>query len=262
MTREQLASLARSKKALVAATAAFSSLAGAAAGFVYAQKKLQPMYEELALKEIEEAKQFYATLYKKDEYETPESAAEALGVEVPASAVEALKQYAGMASEVTTETMIVKEAEIVGMSLDSNGMGRVEVVKNVFTDAEVADEEDEEPLDTSVPFIISQEAFLENEPEHEQTTLTYFEGDDVLADQRDQAITETDKTIGTDTLKFGVKSNDPNVVYIRNYDLGLDIEILRSKGKFTEEVLGFIQHSEQRHKIRKFRGDYDYECST
>lgn len=262
MTREQLASLARSKKALVAATAAFSSLAGAAAGFVYAQKKLQPMYEELALKEIDEAKQFYATLYKKDEYETPESAAEALGVEVPSAAVEALKQYAGMAGEVRTETTIVEEAELFGMSLDSNGTGRVEVVKNVFTDAEVADEEDEEPLDTSVPFIISQEAFLENEPEHEQTTLTYFEGDDVLADQRDQAITETDKTIGTDTLKFGVKSNDPNVVYIRNYDLGLDIEILRSKGKFTEEVLGFIQHSDPRHKIRKFRGDYDYECST
>ena len=145
-------------------------------------------------------------------------------------------------------------------------MGTVEMVENIFDGHDLDDEddhlddefdgEDDEDVDISKPFIITNHEFMENEAAHTQVTVTYFEGDDVVSDERDQAVSDVDDTIGNENLqKFGKKSNDPNVVYVRNFKLGMDFEVLRSRGKFTEEVLGFIEHSDSRNRIRKFRGD-------
>lgn len=91
------------------------------------------------------------------------------------------------------------------------------------------------------PFIIDVDTFLQGESNYEQYTLTYYAGDDVLAGSNDQAIEGKDRrrTIGSDeVLSFGEQSNDPNVVYIRNHLLKMDLEIAKSDGKFSEEVLG------------------------
>ena len=96
---------------------------------------------------------------------------------------------------------------------------------------------------------------MENDKEFNQVTLTYFEGDEVLSDERDQTVDDVDGLAGEDNLqRFGHGSGDPNVLYIRNEHISLDMEILRSKGKYTHEVLGFIEHSDQP-KIRRFRSD-------
>ncbi len=90
---------------------------------------------------------------------------------------------------------------------------------------------------------------------NEQVSLTYFDGDDVLVDDRDQPVPDPDDSIGEDHLgRFGVGSKDNNIVYVRNDRLELDFEILRSNGKYAQEVLGFIEHSEHR-GVRKFRHD-------
>jgi hypothetical protein len=94
---------------------------------------------------------------------------------------------------------------------------------------------------------------MENEPDHIQHTLTYFEGDDVLTDEEDQPINETDDTVGNaNLLKFGHGSKDNNIVYVRNEKLDLDFEITRSKGSYIKEVLGFIQHDDRK-RVRSFR---------
>lgn len=105
------------------------------------------------------------------------------------------------------------------------------------------------------PFVITQEEFNDNDTGNDQTSLTYYDGDDVLTDSNDQVVDNIDKTVGVENmLRFGHGSGDPEIVYIRNPKLGLDIEVAHSDGKFAKEVLGFddeLQHSSRR--PRKFR---------
>ena len=77
--KEQLASLARTKKAAVALSSAFSAVAGAAAGYVVAAKKLEKIFAQIAEKEIDEAKRFYSRLNKTEEFSDPEKLAKEKG---------------------------------------------------------------------------------------------------------------------------------------------------------------------------------------
>lgn len=107
------------------------------------------------------------------------------------------------------------------------------------------------------PFIIHHDEFVHNEPEHEQVSLTYFAGDDVLVDERDQVMREVGATVGLEHLqKFGYASEDPDIVYVRNPRLEVDYEISKSDGTFATEVHGFqddeLQHGERHQRRRRF----------
>jgi hypothetical protein len=110
------------------------------------------------------------------------------------------------------------------------------------------------------PYVLHRDEFMVNDDEHEQVTLTYFAGDDVLSDERDTVIAEPDVIVGLDNLqKFGYGSEDPNTVYICNPRLEVDYEVVRSEGSFAQEVHGFsdgdLQHSERRRKRVRFDDD-------
>lgn len=110
----------------------------------------------------------------------------------------------------------------------------------------------------SAPFVIHVDEYNDNEGDYEQTTYTYFEADDVLIDVRDNRVEPIDEIVGNDNLLlFGHGSNDPNIVYVRNNDLSMDIEISRSPGSFAEEVHGVIEHSEKKRRKRERRFDDD-----
>lgn len=103
------------------------------------------------------------------------------------------------------------------------------------------------------PYIIHHDEFMVNEPEHEQVSLTYFSGDDVLVDERDQVIREVETVVGLEHLqKFGYGSEDEDMVYIRNPRLEVDYEISKSEGTFATEVHGFGD-DELRHMQRSPR---------
>lgn len=87
------------------------------------------------------------------------------------------------------------------------------------------------------PYIISNEMFEDSELQYNQNTLTYYQGDRVLVDEKDQPI-PIKSVVGESNLKFGSASGDLNLVYIRNEKLEVDFEILRSYGSYSEEVLG------------------------
>ncbi len=228
---------------------------GAGISYFFTKKRFKAKYEKITEKEIAEAKKFYGKLHKTDkDVSTPVAALEkyvgevdALGYRSPLDGPQIEEP------ETRLDTIEDKVVEVVNETVQD----AVLEIKNVFDDAHpVNDFNYQEELlnrDPSLPFIISQEEFFENEPEHAQSTLTYFEGDDVLTDEQDQPINETNMTVWDDNLlNFGHGSRDNNIVYIRNMKLGLDFEVLRSKGHYTKEVLGFIQH-ENRPRIRKFR---------
>lgn len=89
--------------------------------------------------------------------------------------------------------------------------------------------------------IITEDEYIQGECDYNQATLTWYEGDQVLADQDDTVIENVDPIVGQKNLLFGLNSADENVVYIRNEPLEYDYEVIRSTGSYATVVLGLEQ---------------------
>lgn len=264
---------------LLAGVAVVSLAVGVAAGYYIAKKVLEPKYEKLAAQEIAEAKLFYASKHKQGDFATPEQVAEARGVTpdepVVKEAVIAMVHYKGGSETVedVSDQMNEEEPKKTERRLPRQ-------VKNIFTENPEPEKDGEWSYEAELagrspdePYIIHHDEYMENEDEHNQVTVTYYDGDDVLVDERERPIPDVDETIGLEATKlFGHGSKDPNIVYVRNDRLDLDFEVVLSTGKYAEIVLGFedpedhLEHSDRhgsrqrenhmsRPKNRKFRGD-------
>ena len=257
-----LAALAKNKKVIVSTASAISFLAGVAVGVKVTKKKLEAKYEELTEQEISEARRFYSALHKAGKFETPEAAAETL---MTTEVVDSFESYQGHHPSTplfgaTVEAVrhpalipVIGDGSETAAELIAEG----KAIDEQFGETDFDDYEAEvKNRDTEKPYILGYEEFIEAEFGWEQTTVTYFEGDDVLADDRDVIIDDVDMTVGLNNLqRFGHGSRDNNVLYIRNERLELELEVVRSTGKYAEVILGFIEHSDPIQRNRKFRKD-------
>lgn len=92
--------------------------------------------------------------------------------------------------------------------------------------------------DTTKPYPITPGEFSEEHDDWQKLTLVYFEGDEVLVDDKEIPIREVLNTLGPQGLKFGLASEDEHIVYIRNEHLEIDFEVTRDRRSYTEVVLG------------------------
>jgi hypothetical protein len=241
-------------KAYVALAAAFvgGTALGAGAGYFAAVKRLNAMYEVILDEENEKMKEFYSRLHKTGEYSDPVSAADVL----VADAAEAMGKYQGeddgphhlIAVDDDQDTDVPDEQMIT-----EDGVESVEdvVKKNIWHDS--SDEKVLQERDPSKPYVITEAEWAFNESDHDQINLTYFAGDQVLADDADGVIEHVDQIVGILNLdRFGVGTDDPNVLFVRNEKLGSDYEIARREDKYKTTVLGLdddnhahIQHSDE-----------------
>lgn len=89
------------------------------------------------------------------------------------------------------------------------------------------------------PYIISVEEYSEGNNHYDKLTISFYEDDEVLADENDEVITDGDYIVGLDSLqRFGEESGDPEIVYVRNDKLQIDYEIVRLSKSYAETVLG------------------------
>jgi hypothetical protein len=165
--------------------------------------------------------------------------------------------------EIVIETQRYTPAEQEAIDL-ANEMEEVveEVEKNIFDDSEVDLSWDYaleiKNRDGEVPYIIHVDEFKENAPDHQQTTYTYYEQDDILADVRDVPCDDMDALICLGNLgHWGHGSNDVSIVYVRNEELRLDIEVVRDRGSFEEQTRSNIKHSSDKPKRPKRGFDDD-----
>lgn len=95
------------------------------------------------------------------------------------------------------------------------------------------------PHKNVAPYVISAQSFINEKLEYEKLTITYYEGDDTLADDAEEIVDDPVSLAGEGVFeKFGTcGSEDPNVVYVRNERIGTDFEILLNKGAYSEEVI-------------------------
>jgi hypothetical protein len=88
------------------------------------------------------------------------------------------------------------------------------------------------------PYVVSLAEFTNDEEDFDKITITYFETDDTLIDERDETL-PIDASVGqANLLRFGVGSENKDIVYIRNEQLKIDFEVCRNLGSYTQTVLG------------------------
>lgn len=207
---------------------------GGGIGYKFAVSKLDDKYNEQMEAEIARTRAFYDRVNKTGDFETPESAAAALGL--VDEAADALLSYQGHPAGYSFPEADAEDAAYDAAQEASEGVEDL-----------VAEIEQHNVFETAVenrsadhPYQISMLEFAENETDYAQLSITYYAGDKVLTDDQDKPV-ESDRVIGLDNLeRFG----EDRVIYIRNERLQADYEVSKSDGKYAHQVLGF-NHSDE-----------------
>lgn len=111
---------------------------------------------------------------------------------------------------------------------------------------------------SDAPYVIHRDEYIQDEMSFDQTTVTYYVGDDIMCDQKDVPMYGYSSFTGP--LKFGHGSGDPDIVYIRNEKLQTEWEVLLHTGSYEIEVLGHdfeSRYSKENiaHSLLKFRDE-------
>lgn len=89
------------------------------------------------------------------------------------------------------------------------------------------------------PYVLHQEEFMSEETGYRQVVYTYYALDDVLVgEDEEHPLPHADLIVGVNNLQFGHGTDDENVVYVRNNEHRLEMEIVRVNKSFEEEILG------------------------
>lgn len=159
------------------------------------------------------------------------------------------------------------DVEATNDTLEMDG-NLISLERNIFADSELYvvdddewDYEDERELrsDKSI-YVIHRDEFDADDLGFRQSTVYWYEGDRMLADENGDAIYNWTSHIGTE-LPFGHGSGDENVLFVRNENLKWEYNVCRDPGRFDQEVEGHaieleyeeedLKHSKQPLKMRR-----------
>ena len=114
--------------------------------------------------------------------------------------------------------------------------------------------------DPNGPYIITFSEWANPDEEfesHELVTMKYYEADNVLLDSQDGITPENmyDSLVGLSNLrKFGhAGSEGPDMLYVRNEQMKLGIEIIRHKESYVEALGLHLAEDEEPRRKRKVR---------
>lgn len=95
------------------------------------------------------------------------------------------------------------------------------------------------PFPRKPAYVISLDEFVNGEENYDKITLTYYVDDNTLADETESDIEDIEDMIGPKALSsFGLASDDPDVVYVRNDRVEVDYEVIRQFASYQGTVLG------------------------
>ena len=159
-------------------------------------------------------------------------------------------QYNAILEEFEREDYIetIKEYDTVDI-VSNDG----DVVKKIIRYNKPSLEEVIEADISQGPYIIDARTFDALEPDyiHDKVSLTYYQIDEVLVDSDDEMITNVYDLIGNEALAcFGKYSPDPDIVHVRNQQLGIDYEIARVYKSYQVTILGIKDDEPPRKKVK------------
>lgn len=210
--------------------------------YVTVNKRLRDRYEEQAAKEIAEVKRSYSLLRKEEGGDlTILKAAQNPSPEIQ-RAVEHGKHLIEQLgySEASTEKPIEE---------DKSELDETQQTLSIFDqgiDPKTLEEDEPEEHDAYVvidgePFKITVEEYFENEPGYMLDTLTYYELDDTLTDEKNAQIDRVEETIGLRHLHMFPKQRDAErktSIYIRNDEHETLYEVILVEDSYARLILG------------------------
>lgn len=227
---------------------------GGGLGYVLTRRRLEAKYAQIADDEIAGMREHYHARGK---------ALEAEYAKRPVEEIVKARGYSSPDADATKPPMAVQPPEGVVESEDEKAGEPPEPepeVRNVFREHGDGVEfvwdyhEERKRRSPGTPYVIHYDE--RDEMEYQIVTLTYYDGDDVLCDERDNPVDpdERNNVVGEGNLdRFGHGSNDPAVVYIRNDKLELVYEVVKSPNSFAEEVHGFSHGAYDRGNVERMR---------
>lgn len=208
---------------------AAGALFGGTAIFLMLDKDNKRYYRDIAEAEIDSVKDTYNLLMKEGKYEDPREALQA-----HLSRLDELDSYSDLVSDYSGQ----EEAPEGPVAPPSDQHATSEVVEAPPVKSDIGPDLD---LPDHIK-IISYEVFgdiSEESTQFDKTTLMYYAEDDTLTDERDEIVPDVEAVIGVNTLKhFGHESYDEDTVYVRNYRIDSDFEVLREHGSYSDSLLG------------------------
>ena len=254
MKSATIAKALRNKHLILGVATASSFASGSGVTYLLLRNKLARKYEIIAMGEIVEARKYYAKLNKAEGYSDPSELAKKYEEEKDEedAVVDNYETLVGDLGYDGLQSAELRDEEPKSNNIWLNG---APMVPNSQYDPEI------EQRDPSVPYVLTEEEFMEGELDHSQVSLTYYEEDDVLLGADEIPIEEIDATLGRHNLdRFGYGSNDNNLLYIRNERIQVDYEVIRTGASYAQMMMGSseLEHSDGRGKHpRKFRSDYE-----
>ena len=232
---------------------------GALVAFYIAYRKAETKYSQISDAEIAEMREHYHAKVRAAEAEAAKRPVEDIVRERGYSSPEAKTNVKPpMAVQPPTSNRVI-EAEDKAAGEPPDDEPETPETRNIFQEVPQVDHEwdwheERRKRTPDIPYVVHYDERLEME--YEDVTLTYYEGDDVLCNERDEPIDEEDRErlIGEANLnRFGHGSNDPVVVYIRNDKLEILYEVVKSPHYYAEEVHGFNHDAGIRGNLERMR---------
>lgn len=270
----QMAEFVRSMNRVKVRYAALGAIFGAAgasiATYFITVRQVETKYLQLSEEKIEEMKQHYndkllaieeqdkpdlAEIVKERGYgtPTPPDASPPMAVQPPRSFVEETEgddEGDGTGDEMVSDPT----------PEEANETSRIFDHPDVIVHGEWDYQKELKRRSVDEPYVIHVDE--QEDLGYPTVSYTFYEGDDVLANEREEIVSEADREriLGERNLgRFGHGSNDPSVVFIRNDSLGSVFEVVKSTGHYAAEVHGFDvddpEVDELRHGDRRLRFD-------
>lgn len=250
-------------------TVAVSAVAGGVVGgvitYLAVNKTLRDRYELRAAEEIESVKHRYSLLRKEDGDLTILAQAQNPSPEVQA-AVNKGKELMEQLGYLDGKHVAHDEPDPSAQTLSIFDHSEVMDAKDYPDDYEgVDDEEDESDYKVidGEPFLITEADYFENVPEYQLDTLTYYELDDTLTDEKNSQIDRVEETVGARHLHMFKKVNgQPKTsLYIQNDTHETLYEVILVEQSYAAVILGMdevelgLKQPKQRPKKMKANDD-------
>lgn len=215
---------------------------GVVLGYFLAQVRLEAKFIDKVDYEINEAKKSYQKKY--DDLVARDA-------ELVTKAAESMTQYAAAKKDVEEvverpkpeETRKIQvtggKKDLVAPTPSKTNYNHISTPPKVSTDseeAEASEEEDEEGIDVE---FISKEDFVADQFGYKQFMFTYWVGDDILSNEKDQPLlgAAREGSVGLDALtKLKDGGVDVGNVYVRNRSGKWEFEIVPVEDKYEESI--------------------------
>ncbi|QCG77547.1 hypothetical protein SEA_DIZZYRUDY_51 [Microbacterium phage DizzyRudy] len=235
------------KTTIAVISAVGGGVAGGVLTYLTVNRALRTRYEEWANAEIDSVKARYAQLNGESKTNFFIQQAENPSAEIE-EAIEAGKKILEQMNYIPAESdEDSPHPSARTLSIFEQG------VDPAVAEAELEEDSDDDEDDISLsggyqvidgePFLITEAEYFENEPEYELDTLTYYELDDTLTDDKNVQIPDVDKSVGERHLHMfpKVKPNEKSSVYVRNDEHETLYEIIRIEERYAITILGMTE---------------------